>query len=97
MPYGDNKEVGKYININGVQHYYEVYGTGKPVLVMSCDRDVIKEEHTFFIYKNIPFANLCILPIETHSVAHKNPDLFNAMVDKFLSQPFKGNAERFNR
>ena len=24
-----------------------------PVLVMSCDRDVIREEHTFFIYKNI--------------------------------------------
>lgn len=68
-----------------------------PVLVMSCDRDVIKEEHTFFIYKNIPSANLCILPIETHSVTRKNPDLFNAMVDKFLSQPFKGNAERFNR
>lgn len=68
-----------------------------PVLVMSCDRDVIKEEHTFFIYKNIPSANLCILPIETHSVARKNPDLFNAMVDKFLSQPFKGNAERFKK
>lgn len=75
----------------------DLHKINMPVLVMSCDRDVIKEEHTFFIYKNIPSANLCILPIETHSVARKNPDLFNAMVDKFLSQPFKGNVERFKK
>ena len=66
-----------------------------PVLVMSCDRDVIKEEHTFFIYKNIPNANLSIFPGEVHAVTRKNPELFNATVDKFLSQPFKDNSIRF--
>lgn len=66
-----------------------------PVLVMSCDRDVIKEEHTFFIYKNIPKANLCILPNEKHGVAKLNPELFNTTVDTYLSEPFHGEEYRF--
>lgn len=66
-----------------------------PVLVMSCDRDVIKEEHTFFIYKNIRKANLCIVPGERHGIARENPQLFNLLVDKFLSEPFKEFSTRF--
>ncbi len=66
-----------------------------PVLVMSCDRDVIKEEHTLFIYRSIPKANLSIFPGELHRVATLNPDLFNATVERFLEQPFKTNASRF--
>ncbi len=67
-----------------------------PVLVMSCDRDVIKEEHTFFIYRNIPMANLAIIAGETHHIARQNPALFNSTVAKFLSEPFKGETLRFN-
>jgi pimeloyl-ACP methyl ester carboxylesterase len=66
-----------------------------PVLVMSTDRDVIREEHTLFIYRNIPNANLCILPNEKHGVSRLNPDLFNSTVDKYLSLPYKGNEMRF--
>jgi pimeloyl-ACP methyl ester carboxylesterase len=66
-----------------------------PVLVMSCDRDVIKEKHTFFIYKNIRKANLCFVPGERHGVARENPTLFNLLVDKFLSEPFKDDSVRF--
>ncbi|MES2780769.1 MAG: alpha/beta hydrolase [Bacteroidota bacterium] len=66
-----------------------------PVLVMSCDRDVIKEEHTFFIYKNIPKANLCILPNEKHQVARLNATLFNTTIDRYLSEPFHGIDFRF--
>jgi pimeloyl-ACP methyl ester carboxylesterase len=66
-----------------------------PVLVISSDRDVIKEEHTLFIYKNIPNAHLAIISGETHRVPRQNPDLFNAAVDKFLSEPFKGYEYRF--
>lgn len=68
---------------------------GVPVLVMSCDRDLIREEHTFFIYKNIPNANLCIFTNEKHGVARLNPELFNATVDKYLSEPFNGMKYRF--
>lgn len=66
-----------------------------PVLVISCDRDVIKEEHTFFIYKNIRNANLCIVPGERHAIAKENPPLFNLLVDKFLTEPFKDYSKRF--
>lgn len=66
-----------------------------PVLVMSCDRDVIKEEHTFFIYKNIRKANLCIVPGERHGITKENPQLFNMLVAKFLSEPFKDYSTRF--
>lgn len=66
-----------------------------PVLVMSTDRDLIKEEHTFFIYKNIPKANLCILPNEKHGVARLNPTLFNTTIDKYLSEPFYGEEFRY--
>ncbi|MBH1973789.1 MAG: alpha/beta hydrolase, partial [Rhodobacteraceae bacterium] len=66
-----------------------------PVLVMSCDRDVIKEEHTLFIYRSIPKVNLSIFAGELHRVATLNPDLFNATVERFLEQAFKTNASRF--
>lgn len=66
-----------------------------PVLVMSCDRDVIKEEHTFFIYKSIPLSHLCFLPGENHHVAKQNAALFNLMTDKFLSEPYKSASSRF--
>jgi pimeloyl-ACP methyl ester carboxylesterase len=65
-----------------------------PVLILSCDRDVIKEEHTLFIYRNIPKANLCIFPGETHWITRENPILFNSTVAKFFSEPYKGNEIR---
>lgn len=65
-----------------------------PVLILSCDRDVIKEEHTLFIYRNIPKANLCIFPGETHWITRENPSLFNSTVAKFFSEPYKGNEIR---
>jgi pimeloyl-ACP methyl ester carboxylesterase len=66
-----------------------------PTLVISCDRDVIKEEHTLFIYQNIPNAHLAILSGETHHVPRKNPELFNITVAKFLREPFRSQAYRF--
>ncbi len=66
-----------------------------PVLVISCDRDVIKEEHTLQIYKSIPKANLCIFPGEKHGVPRLNPQLFNSTIDTFFSRPFKGDEMRF--
>lgn len=65
-----------------------------PVLVMSTDRDIILEEHTFYIYQNIVKANLCILTGENHYVTKNNPDLFNSTVKKYLEEPFKGEELR---
>lgn len=60
-----------------------------PVLVMSTDRDIIREEHTLFIYRNIKKANLCIFTGENHSITKNNPDLFNATVARYFDLPFK--------
>ena len=61
-----------------------------PVLVLSTDRDIIREEHTLFIYRNISKANLSIFTGENHYVTKNNPDLFNAVVAKYFDEPFKG-------
>ena len=65
-----------------------------PVLVLSCDRDVIREEHTLYIYRNIRKSNLCIFPGETHWITKANPELFNSTVVKFFSEPFRGEEIR---
>jgi len=65
-----------------------------PVLVLSCDRDLIQEEHTLFIYRNIRNANLCIFPGETHWITGTNPGLFNATVAKYFSEPYRGEEIR---
>lgn len=77
------------------------YITGKdlkkieaPVLVLSSDRDLIQEHHTLFIYRNIPKANLCIFPGETHWMTTTNPDLFNSTVAKYFSEPYRGEEIR---
>jgi len=58
------------------------------VLVMAGDKDVIKNKHTVEIFENIPEAHLCIMPGETHYTPKENPELFNKIVDEFLSKPF---------
>ena len=60
-----------------------------PTLVIGGDHDVIKEEHTMEIYKNIPNAYLWILPNSGHStpVAYKKE--FNSKVDVFFKQPYR--------
>lgn len=60
-----------------------------PTLVIGGDHDVIKEEHTMLIYKNIPKAYLWILPNSGHStpVVYKND--FNKNVDNFFSTPYR--------
>jgi pimeloyl-ACP methyl ester carboxylesterase len=65
-----------------------------PVLILSCDRDLIKEEHTLFIYRNIPRCNLCIFPGETHWITNTNPTLFNSTVEKYFSEPYRGEEIR---
>jgi len=59
-----------------------------PVLVLSSDRDLIKEEHTLFIYRSIPKSNLCIFPGETHWMTNTNPVLFNSTVAAITSSHF---------
>jgi pimeloyl-ACP methyl ester carboxylesterase len=69
-----------------------------PTLVIGGDHDVIKEEHTFLIYKNIPKAYLWILPASGHSTPIVYKDDFNTVIDRFFGNPyrtFNGEAKFF--
>lgn len=60
-----------------------------PTLVIGGDHDVIKEEHTMLIYKNIPKAYLWILPGSGHSTPVVYKDDFNNVVDRFFANPYR--------
>lgn len=59
------------------------------VLIIAGDEDIIRGEHSLEMYENIPKAQLCIMPGETHFTPASNPELFNGIAYKFLSEPFK--------
>lgn len=60
-----------------------------PVLVIGGDYDVIKPEHTLEIFRNIPKANLWILPDSGHSTLVVYSDEFNAKADTFFKTKFR--------
>jgi len=60
-----------------------------PALVIGGDHDVIKEEHTMEIFKNIPNAYLWILPNSGHSTPVVYADDFNKNVDTFFKQSYR--------
>jgi pimeloyl-ACP methyl ester carboxylesterase len=69
-----------------------------PALIIGGDHDVIKEEHTMLIYKNIPKGYLWILPNSGHSTLISYKDEFNKTVDDFFSKPYReiSGKGRFN-
>lgn len=60
-----------------------------PSLIIGGDHDVIKEEHTMLIYKNIPRAYLWILPNSGHSTPVVYKDDFNKVVGEFFEKPWR--------
>ena len=50
IPYGDNPAAGKYISIHGIKMYCEIYGSGKPLLMIHGNGGSIKS-----FQKNIPY------------------------------------------
>jgi pimeloyl-ACP methyl ester carboxylesterase len=60
-----------------------------PSLVIGGDHDVIKEEHTMEIFKNIPNAYLWILPNSGHSTPIVYAEDFNKNVDTFFKQSYR--------
>ena len=67
----------------------EVQKINVPVLVMVGDRDIIKNEHAVEIYNNLNKGQLCIMPGLTHVAPRNNPEIFNAIAERFLSEPFE--------
>ncbi|MBV8327929.1 alpha/beta fold hydrolase [Chryseobacterium sp.] len=57
-----------------------------PVLVIAGDRDVIKPDHSEFLSKQIPNAELKIYKDTTHMVPYERPDELNADIFRFLGK-----------
>jgi pimeloyl-ACP methyl ester carboxylesterase len=60
-----------------------------PTLVIGGDHDVIKEEHTMLISKNISQSYLWILPNSGHSTPIFYKEEFNKNVDDFFTKPYR--------
>jgi pimeloyl-ACP methyl ester carboxylesterase len=60
-----------------------------PSLIIGGDHDVIKEEHTLLIYKNIAQAYLWIIPNSGHSTPVVYSNEFNTTIDKFFLKPYR--------
>ena len=60
-----------------------------PTLVIGGDHDVIKVEHTFYIYSNLPKSYLWILPNSGHSTPIVYKDDFNQHIDLFFKTPYR--------
>jgi pimeloyl-ACP methyl ester carboxylesterase len=48
--YGDNKEAGNFKKVNGINLYYEVYGTGKPLIFLHGNGGSIKSSRAKIDY-----------------------------------------------
>jgi pimeloyl-ACP methyl ester carboxylesterase len=59
-----------------------------PVLVMSADRDVIRDEHVLSMFHAIPKSQLAIFPGATHMIPQQDPKRFNRTVLDFFDNPF---------
>lgn len=64
---------------------HELQSLHIPTLVIAGDRDMIKTSHTELIATSIPNSTLCIIP-GNHFIANNCAEIFNSIVDKFLSE-----------
>ncbi len=87
-----NHQYDKYIDFLNLDYKYPnlKYEDLKVIksrcLIMAGDRDEIKTEHTVKMAESIPNAQLAIVPNATHYLPSKNPELFNAIILRFLKE-----------
>ncbi len=60
-----------------------------PFMVVAGDHDLISIDHTVSLFKNLPKAQLFIVPGASHLSPVENPDLINSQIIKFLKTPFR--------
>ena len=86
IPYGNNPAAGKYYNIRGFKMYCEVYGQGKPLLMIHGNGGSMKA-----FSKNVPFFSKKYKVILADSRAHgksadsKDSLSFEMMADDFAA------------
>jgi len=85
IPYGNNAEAGKYYNIRGFNMYCEVYGTGKPLLMIHGNGGSISA-----FANNIPYFSKKYKVIVADSRAHgKSTDGRDSLSFEMMADDFK--------
>jgi pimeloyl-ACP methyl ester carboxylesterase len=85
IPYGNNAAVGKYYNIRGFKMYCEVYGTGKPLLMIHGNGGSIGA-----FANNIPYFSQKYKVIVADSRAHgKSVDGKDSLSFEMMADDFK--------
>jgi pimeloyl-ACP methyl ester carboxylesterase len=60
-----------------------------PALVIGGDHDLVRKQHTELIFKNIPRANLWIVPNSGHGTLFEHRRKFNSNIDDFFINPYQ--------
>jgi len=60
-----------------------------PTLIAAGDHDLINLDHTVELFKNLPHAQILIIPGATHVVLFEQPELVNSEIIKFLRTPYR--------
>jgi pimeloyl-ACP methyl ester carboxylesterase len=85
IPYGNNAAAGKYYNIRGIKMYCEVYGTGKPLLMIHGNGGSIGA-----FANNIPYFSKKYKVIVADSRAHgKSTDGRDSLSFEMMADDFK--------
>lgn len=84
ITYGDNPAAGKYYNVRGIKLYTEVYGTGKPLLMIHGNGGSINA-----FEKNIPYFAKKYKVIAVDSRAHgKSTDPRDSLTFEMMADDF---------
>ncbi len=66
----------------------QLHSIQAPTLVMAGDHDLIKLQHTIKLFRNLPHAQLCIVPGAHHNLLQARHNLANRIIIDFLERPF---------
>ncbi|MGN6180792.1 MAG: alpha/beta fold hydrolase [Mucilaginibacter sp.] len=86
VPYGNNPAAGRYYDVRGIKMYCEVYGKGKPLLLIHGNGGDISA-----FYKNIPYFSKKYMVIAVDSRAHgKSTDPRDSLSFEMMADDFAG-------
>lgn len=60
-----------------------------PILFMIGDHDIIKVNHTNFMYESVKKGAMCVIPQTTHYIPQEKPSILNLIIEDFIKNDFK--------
>jgi len=86
IPYGNNKQAGKYYTVRGFKMYCEVYGTGKPLLIIHGNGGSINN----FVYQIPFFAQKYKVIIADSRAQGKSVDNGDSLTYEMMADDYAG-------